>query len=192
MKMEAFPWPSRYIDGSAKTINAASHHGIMQANERRAPARHPRISATRQQTDRQAKPNQNGSKRTQNLALAPSGWRKYPYVRPVCGTRRVKACLCQNQIVRITTTAARNGRNDFASWSKTRLSPIANPSRTTHQATKNERQRVSAVLFPNHHCARSRKDYDNKRGDSRESDCRPAGPGLRWRGVHRSLNLPPP
>ena len=134
--MEAFPWPSRYIDGSAKTINAASHHGIMQANERRAPARHPRISATRQQTDRQAKPNQNGSKRTQNLALAPSGWRKYPYVRPVCGTRRVKACLCQNQIVRITTTAARNGRNDFTSWSKTRLSPIANPSRTTHQATK--------------------------------------------------------
>src|SRR5258707_5529964 len=99
--MEAFPWPSRYMDGRAKTMNAASHHGIMQANERRAPARHPKTSAAMKQIDRQAKPNQNGKERTQSRAFAPCGWRKYPYVRPVCGTRRVKACLCQNQIARI-------------------------------------------------------------------------------------------
>src|SRR5204863_9609362 len=98
MKMEAFPWPSRYIDGNAKTINAASHHGIMQANEPRAPARHPRITATRQQTDRQAKPTQNGHERTQNRALAPSGWRKYPYVRPVCGTRRVRPASAKTRL----------------------------------------------------------------------------------------------
>src|SRR2546430_16183775 len=103
MKMEAFPWPSRYIDGNAKTINAASHHGIMQANERRAPARHPKISATRQQTDRQAKPTQNGSERNQNLALAPSGWGKKTYARAGGGTRRGKGRLCQNQIAGVKT-----------------------------------------------------------------------------------------
>src|ERR1700738_1982426 len=119
MKMEAFPCPSRYIEGNEKMSNVASHHGAMHANELRAPARHHKTSATMQQTDRQAKPTQNGHTRTQNRARAPSGVRKYPYVRPAFGTSRVNACLCQNQINRIVTTAARNGRNVLTRSNKT-------------------------------------------------------------------------
>src|SRR5260370_41940422 len=111
--MEAFPSPSKYIEGSAKIRNAVSHHGIMQANVRRAPARQPETSAAMKQTDRQVKPTLNGQVRTQNLAFAPSDVRKYPYVRPERGTSIVKACLCHNQIKRMATMAARNGRSVF-------------------------------------------------------------------------------
>src|SRR5712692_5701570 len=117
--MDAFPCPSRYIDGSAKTINAASHHGIMQVNKRRTPARHPKTRATRQQTDRQAKPTQNGQERTQNRAFAASGRRKYPYASCACGTSTLKACLCQSQTERMVPTAARNGRNVITRENKT-------------------------------------------------------------------------
>src|ERR1700730_10073048 len=105
MKTDAFPCASRYIEGSAKTKHAVSHHGIMQANERRAPVRHPETSAAIQQITRQAKPTHSGQSRTQNRAFAPSGWRKYPYVRPEGGTNMVNACLCQTQIERIATMA---------------------------------------------------------------------------------------
>src|ERR1700719_4746665 len=119
MKMEAFPCPSRYIEGKEKMSSAASHHGTMQANEPRALARHHKTSATMQQTDRQARPTQNGHRRTQNRACAPSGVRKYPYVRPAFGTSTVNACLCQNQINRIVTMAAKNGRNVLTRPNKT-------------------------------------------------------------------------
>jgi hypothetical protein len=111
MNMEAFPCPSRYTEGSAKMTNVASHHGTMYPNEPRALARHHKTRATMQQTERQAKPTQNGHTRTQNRACAPPGVRKYPYVRPALGTSTVKACLCQNQINRVATMAAKNGRN---------------------------------------------------------------------------------
>src|ERR1700693_604489 len=101
MNTDAFPCASRYIEGSAKIRNAVSHHGIMQANERRAPVRHPETSAATQQIARQVKPTQSGQSRTQNRAFAPSGLRKYPYVRPDSGTNFVNDCLCQNQIERI-------------------------------------------------------------------------------------------
>src|SRR6267142_7068083 len=110
MKMEAFPCPSRYIEGSEKMSNAASHHGTMHANEPRALAHHHKTSATMQQIERQPKPTQNGHTRTQNRACAPSGVRKYPHVRPSFGTSRVNACLCQSQINGIVTIAAKNGR----------------------------------------------------------------------------------
>src|ERR1700722_3609305 len=113
MNMEAFPCASRYIEGSAKIRSAVSHHGIMQANERRLPARHPETSAAVKQTDRQVKPTQNGQLRTQNRAPAPSGVKKYPYVRPELGTSIVNACLCHSQIRRMTMMAARKGRSVF-------------------------------------------------------------------------------
>lgn len=119
MKIEAFPCPSRYIEGSEKMSNAASHHGTMHANEPRAPARHHKTSATMQQTDRHAKPTQNGHTRTQNRACAPSGVRKYPNVRPAFGTSTVNACLSQNQINGIMTTEAKNGRSVLRRPNKT-------------------------------------------------------------------------
>src|ERR1700683_979176 len=119
MKMEAFPCPSRYIEGSAKITIAASHHGTMHAIERRALPRHHKTSATMQQTDRQATPTQNGHTRTQNRAFAPSGLRKYPYVRPAFGTSAVNDCLCQNQINKIVMMAAKNGKNVLMRPNKT-------------------------------------------------------------------------
>jgi hypothetical protein len=69
------------------------------------------------QTDRQVKPTLNGHVRTQNLAFAPSGVRKYPYVRPARGTSVVKACLCQIQIKRIAAMAVSILNVEFASFS---------------------------------------------------------------------------
>ncbi|MGA8307743.1 MAG: hypothetical protein WB723_18860 [Candidatus Acidiferrales bacterium] len=106
---EAFPCPSKYIDGIASTTTAASHHGIMHVNEKRAPARHHETNAAMRQTDKQIKPTQNGQTRTQNRASAPSGFRKYPYASPTFGTSKVNARLCHNQIAMITATALKNG-----------------------------------------------------------------------------------
>src|SRR5713226_7856601 len=144
MNTEAFPCASKYIEGSAKMRKAASHHGIMQANERRAPARQPKTTAVMQQTDRQAKPDHNGQLRTQNRACAPSGLRKYPYVRPADGTSIVNAFLCHNQIKRIVTIAARNGRIVFARRNKTRLSQAAVRNSATHHPTR----RKGTALIP--------------------------------------------
>ena|SRR6202035_1660228 len=113
MKIEAFPCASRYMEGNAKTKNVASHHGIMQANKRRKPARQPVTSAAMKQIDTQVNPTLNGKVRTQNLAFAPSGCRKYPYVRPECGTSIVNACLCHHQIKRVASIAARKGKSVF-------------------------------------------------------------------------------
>jgi hypothetical protein len=111
MKMEAFPCPSRYIEGSEKIRKAVSHHGIMQANKLREPVRQAETRAAMKQIDRQVNPTLKGQVKVQNLALAPSGIRKYPYLRPECGTSIVKACLCHSQIKRITTTATRKGKS---------------------------------------------------------------------------------
>src|SRR6267143_1791937 len=113
MKMEAFPCASRYMEGSVKIRNAVSHHGIMQASKRRKPARQPVTSAAMKLTDTQVKPILNGKVRTQNLAFAPSGCRKYPHVRPERGTSIVNACLCHHQIKRMAIMAARKGKSVF-------------------------------------------------------------------------------
>src|SRR6267143_3756765 len=110
MKIEAFPCPSRYNEGSEKIRNAVSHHGIMQANKLRKPARQAETTAAMKQIHRQVNPTLKGQVKAQNLAVAPSDLRRYRYVRPGCGTSIVKACLCHSQTKRITTTVARKGK----------------------------------------------------------------------------------
>jgi len=136
MKMEAFPCPSRYIEGSEKIRNVVSHHGIMQANKLRKPARQTETSAAMKPIDRQVNPTLKGQVKTQYLALAPSGVRKYPYVRPERGTSIVKACLCHTHTKRMATTAAREGRSVFVRRNTTRLSQVAETPSATHQPTR--------------------------------------------------------
>src|SRR5216684_1039443 len=136
MNTEAFPCASRYIEGNEKIRNAVSHHGIMQANKLRKPARQPKTSAAMKQIDRQVNPTLKGQVKAQNLAFAPSGVRKYPYVRPECGISIVKACLCHNQIKRMATTAARKGRSVFVRRNTTRLSQVADTPSATHHPTR--------------------------------------------------------
>jgi hypothetical protein len=112
-----------------------SHHGITQANKLRKPALQAETSAATRQMDRQVNPTVKGQVRTQNLAFAPSGVRKYPYVRTECGTSIVKACLCHNQTKRVTTTAARKGSNVFVRRNTTRLSQVAERPSATHHPT---------------------------------------------------------
>jgi hypothetical protein len=112
-----------------------SHHGIMQANKLRKPARQAETSAAMKKIDRQVNPTLKGQVRTQNLAFAPSGVWKYPYVRLECGTSIVKVRLCHAQTKRITITAARKGRSVFPRRNTTRLSQVAEmPSITHHPA----------------------------------------------------------
>jgi len=136
MNMEAFPCASRYIEGIEKIKNAVSHHGIMQANKPRKPARQAETTPAIKQMDRQVKPTLKGQVRAQNLAFAPSGVRKYPYVRPECGTRIVKARLCHIQTKRIATTAAKKGRSVFVRRNTTLLSHAAETPRTAHHPTR--------------------------------------------------------
>jgi hypothetical protein len=136
MNIKAFPSMARFIEGAAKTIKAKSHHGTMQANERRAPARQPEISVAMRQTSRQVNPTQNGQVRTQNRALAPSGLRKYPYGRSEPGKNEINACLCHNPIKRIATMAAVKGRSVLAPWNNIRLSQAADANNTTHHPTR--------------------------------------------------------
>jgi hypothetical protein len=95
------------MEGNAKMRNAVSHHGITQANKLRVPARQAETSAVMKQRDKQIKPTRKGHVKTQNLAFAPCGVRKNPYVRPGRGTSIANACRCHNQ--RMTTIAARKG-----------------------------------------------------------------------------------
>jgi hypothetical protein len=108
----------------------------MQANKLREPARQPETSAAMKQMDRQVNPALKGQVKTQNPAFAPSGFRKYPYVRPERGTSIVKACLCHNQTKRMTTTAARKGKSVFVRRNTTRLSQVAETPSATHHPTK--------------------------------------------------------
>jgi hypothetical protein len=136
MKMEAFPCPSRYMEGNEKTRNAVSHHGIMQANKLRKPARQAETSAAMKQMAKQVSPTLKGQVKAQNLAFAPSCVRKYPYVRPECGTSIVKACLCHNQTKRMATTAPRKGRSVFIRRNTTRLSQVAETPSIAHHPTR--------------------------------------------------------
>src|SRR5271169_5105141 len=112
MTMEAFPCPSRYREGSKKRTNAANHHRTKQASEKRAPARHPRTSATMKQIERHANPNQSGQERTQKRALAPPGFRKYPYFSSPFGMSALKASFCHSQIKRVVMMADSKGRTN--------------------------------------------------------------------------------
>jgi|ERR1700686_4555649 len=136
MNTEAFPCASRYTEGKEKIRDAVSHHGIMQANRLRNPARQAETSAAIKQIARQVRPTLKGQVKAQNLAFAPSGVRKYPYVRPECGTSIVKACLCHNQTKRMATTAARKGRSVVVQRNTTRLSQTAETASTTHHPTR--------------------------------------------------------
>ena len=140
MNTEAFPCASRYIEGNEKIRNAVSHHGIMQANKLRKPARQAETSAPMKQIDRQVNPTLKGQVRAQNLAFAPSGVRKYPYVRLECGTSNVKARLCHNQTKRMATTATRKGRSVFVRRNTTRLSQAAETPSTKHHPTRTKGQ----------------------------------------------------
>jgi hypothetical protein len=99
------------MEGSEKIRNVVIHHGIMQANKPRKPARHAETSPAMKQITRAVIPTLNGQLRVQNRAFTPSGFRKYPYVRPERGTSSVKASLCQDQTKRTTTTARRKGKS---------------------------------------------------------------------------------
>src|SRR5260370_6366721 len=136
MKMEAFPCASRYSEGNEKMRIAVSTHGIMQANKLRKPARQPKTIAAMKQIDRQVNPTLKGQVKAQNLAFAPSRARKYPYVRPECGTSIVKDCLCHNQTKRMASTAARKGRSVFVRRNTTRLSQVADTPSATHRPTR--------------------------------------------------------
>jgi hypothetical protein len=109
--MDAFPCASRYIEGKEKIKNAVSHHGITQANKRRKLARQADTRVSVKKKDKNTNPTLNGQVRVQNLAFAPSGFRKYPYVSPERGTSIVKACLCHSQITRMAITAAKRGKS---------------------------------------------------------------------------------
>jgi hypothetical protein len=108
----------------------------MHADKKRKPARQAETSAAMKQIDRQVSPTLKGQVRIQNLAFAPSGFRKYPYVRPERGTNIVKACLCHNQTKRITTMATRKGTSVLVRRKTTRLSQVAEMPRATHHPTK--------------------------------------------------------
>lgn len=108
----------------------------MQVNKLRKPARQAEASAAMKQIDRQVNPTLKGQVRAQNLAFAPSGVRKYPYVRPERGTSIVKAFLCHNQTRRMTTTAARQGRKVFERRNTIRLSQKAETPSTMHHPTR--------------------------------------------------------
>ncbi len=136
MNIEAFPCPSRYIEGNEKIRNAVTHHGIVQANSPRKPARQADTSAATKQIDKQVNPTLKGQVRVQNPAFAPSGVRKYPYVRLERGTSIVKARLCHNQTKRITITAAKKGRSVFVRRKTARLSQAAERPSATHHPTK--------------------------------------------------------
>jgi hypothetical protein len=108
----------------------------MQAAKRRKPARQAENSAAMKQINRQANPTLRGQVRVQNLAFAPSGFKKYPYVSPERGTNIVKACLCHNQTKRMTPIAARKGTSILVRRKTARLSQLAEMPRATHHPPK--------------------------------------------------------
>lgn len=124
------------MEGKEKIRNAVTHHGIVQANSPRKPARQADTIAAVKQIDKQVKPTLKGQVKVQNPAFAPSGVRKYPYVRPERGTSIVKACLCHSQTKRITSTATRKGTSVLLRWKTARLSQAPERLKAMHHPTK--------------------------------------------------------